>query len=163
VHCNNLAQACKKADNNKEVAALLADLKPLIRSSCREVPTLYKEDAEQVASLAMVRALENFDSSKSKFSTWAYRYMRLAVINFCTKNIPSVEFVSIDDVELPYEQEFTNRADLPYLIKKIPQYQAQRILGFLQGKVFTAQSDRTIRARGVASLRSLYKKEFNKI
>lgn len=163
MNCNKLAEACRKPKNNQEIKELLSTLKPLIRSSCREVPNLYKEDAEQIASLAMVRALDSFDSSKSKFSTWAYRYMRLAVINFCSKNIPNVEFVSVDDVELPYEHEFTNRADLPYLLRKIPQYEARRVLGFLQGKVFTNRSDRTIKARGINSLRALCKKELDKV
>lgn len=141
----------------------LAENRKLIKYCCKEVPSLWREDAEQEASLAFIKAVETYDPAKAaKFSSWACLWMRRAVMDFCRTNIPPIEFVPFDGLELSYEPKSHDKEDLVYLMRKIPQFQAKKIISFLRNGL-GSRSDRTVKACGVRNLRRVFEKEFNKI
>lgn len=142
----------------------LAANRNLIKHCCKEVPSLWREDAEQVASLAFVKAVESYqEGGGSKFSSWACTWMRRAVMDFCRKNIPPIETVPIEGMDFVYDKEVFHKDDLKYLLRQIPQFQASRVILSLRGDRFLSRSDASIKAAGVHSLRRVFKKEFDKI
>ena len=61
-------------EGNKEVFnTILKDNKNLIYSIARKYITIEKEDAFQIGSIELLKAVETFNPNKGKFSVYAYR------------------------------------------------------------------------------------------
>ena len=61
-------------EGNKEIFnVILKDNKNLIYSIAKKYITIEKEDAFQIGSIELLKAVETFNSNKGKFSVYAYR------------------------------------------------------------------------------------------
>lgn len=147
-----LAQDCKSSPTEKKLNELLTSCKPLINSLLINlgVPIFYREDAAQECLLAVLKALEIYDSNKAKFVTIVYSFIRFKILDF-KKKIPKMEY-PIADYDDPHSPRFGTINDLNFYLSKIPKYEAKVILRFLRGGKVT-HSDRTIYGRGIKSIR----------
>lgn len=90
-------------------------------------PDIYREDAMQEAIFALYSAIQNFDSAKASFATFAALCIKRSMINLLkhqqTKNIPDelitpIEFAELTDLNSP-EKIFFEKEDYKALANNI--------------------------------------------
>lgn len=98
------------------------------------------EDSHQVGEIAIVEAIRNFDfKSKHNFSTYVYKKIKYAILNYLKKERKNIGLVYDENLEEIEEPEGIPFEDLNFLrneLKKLPELERKIFSLYLEGLTF---------------------------
>ena len=98
------------------------------------------EDSHQVGEIAIVEAIRSFDfKSKHNFSTYVYKKIKYAILNYLKKERKNIGLVYDENLEEIEEPEGIPFEDLNFLrneLKKLPELERKIFSSYLEGLTF---------------------------
>lgn len=98
------------------------------------------EDSHQIGEIAIVEAIRSFDfKSKHNFSTYVYKKIKYAILNYLKKERKNISLVYDENLEEIKEPEEMCFEDLSYLrekLKVLPILEQRLIRGYIIGMTF---------------------------
>ena len=82
-------------------------------------------DLTQNIFIAMLRSVVNYDAKQANFRTWLYRIATNKIIDYYrsqTKEKTHVLSLSIEEIDIPDETEFTRQLEIKALLSKVQNY-----------------------------------------
>lgn len=98
------------------------------------------EDSHQIGEIAIVEAIRSFDfKSKHNFSTYVYKKIKYAILNYLKKERKNIGLVYDENLEEIEEPEGIPFEDLNFLrneLKKLPESERKIFSLYLEGLTF---------------------------
>ncbi|MGL5350535.1 MAG: sigma-70 family RNA polymerase sigma factor [Cetobacterium sp.] len=98
------------------------------------------EDSHQVGEIAIIEAIRSFDfKSKHNFSTYVYKKIKYAILNYLKKERKNIGLVYDENLEEIEEPAGMGVEDLSYLMEKLrelPILEQRLIRGYITGMTF---------------------------
>lgn len=98
------------------------------------------EDGHQIGEIAIVEAIRSFDfKSKHNFSTYVYKKIKYAILNYLKKERKNIGLVYDENLEEIEEPEGIPFEDLNFLrneLKKLPELERKIFSLYLEGLTF---------------------------
>ena len=98
------------------------------------------EDSHQVGEIAIVEAIRSFDfKSKHNFSTYVYKKIKYAILNYLKKERKNISLVydeNLEEIEEPGGIPFEDLNFLRNELKKLPELERKIFSSYLEGLTF---------------------------
>lgn len=98
------------------------------------------EDSYQIGEIAIIEAIRSFDfKSKHNFSTYVYKKIKYAILNYLKKERKNIGLVYDENLEEIEEPEGIPFEDLNFLrneLKKLPELERKIFSSYLEGLTF---------------------------